>query len=89
MVIPGYLTERPVSVTRTSQSANAPLGTFRYDSMATDATLESEAKVLDYEEKAKFLAFIKRTLQWRPEDRASAAELLQDPWISWVNKRRK
>ena len=57
--------------------------------MVTDATLESEAKALEGEEKTKSLAFIKRTLQWRPEDRASAIELLQDPWISWVNKGRR
>ncbi|KAF3004512.1 hypothetical protein E8E15_000387 [Penicillium rubens] len=28
-----------------------------------------------------FLCFIRKMLQWRPEDRASAKELLSDPWL--------
>ncbi|OOF98767.1 hypothetical protein ASPCADRAFT_162455 [Aspergillus carbonarius ITEM 5010] len=28
-----------------------------------------------------FLCFLRRMLQWRPEDRASAKELLSDPWL--------
>jgi serine/threonine protein kinase len=46
------------------------------------ATLETEEKNLEGEEKVKFLSFIRRMLQWRPEDRASASELLQDPWLA-------
>jgi serine/threonine protein kinase len=30
---------------------------------------------------ALFLRFMRRMLQWRPEDRASAKELLSDPWL--------
>ncbi|KAJ6036014.1 serine/threonine protein kinase [Penicillium herquei] len=28
-----------------------------------------------------FLSFVRKMLQWRPEDRASAKELLSDPWL--------
>ena len=33
------------------------------------------------EEKVLFIAFIKRMLSWVPEDRATAKQLLEDPWI--------
>ncbi|KAK2790266.1 hypothetical protein FQN53_000032 [Emmonsiellopsis sp. PD_33] len=33
------------------------------------------------EDKAKFLKFIRRALTWMPEERATAKELLQDPWL--------
>ncbi|KAI1913070.1 hypothetical protein LOZ64_004223 [Ophidiomyces ophidiicola] len=33
------------------------------------------------EDKSGFLRFIRRALTWLPEDRATAKELLQDPWL--------
>lgn len=33
------------------------------------------------EEREKFLAFVRGMLQWRPEDRKTAAQLLNDPWL--------
>jgi serine/threonine protein kinase len=56
-------------------------GTFKHKDLLSDATLESEEAILEGDEKEKFLAFIRRTLQWRPEDRPSAAELARDPWF--------
>lgn len=48
-------------------------------------TLDEEENVLEGEERTQFLAFMRKTLQWRPEDRASAKDLLQDPWVvSWA-----
>jgi hypothetical protein len=44
-------------------------------------TLEEEEENLEGEQKACFLAFIRRMLQWRPEQRPSASELLRDPWL--------
>lgn len=45
-----------------------------------DKTLEaSETKL---EDKTKFLAFMRRALAWDPNDRPTAKELLQDPWLS-------
>ncbi|KAF2210418.1 hypothetical protein CERZMDRAFT_113333 [Cercospora zeae-maydis SCOH1-5] len=46
---------------------------------------EEEESVLEGAEKDQFLAFMSKTLQWRPEDRATAKQLLQDPWVvSWA-----
>lgn len=57
------------------------VGTFKHPDQVSEAGLESEEENLEGEEQAQFLAFIRRMLRWQPEDRASAAELLQDPWF--------
>lgn len=44
-------------------------------------TLAEEESILEGEEKVLFPAFLSRMLKWRPEERASAKELLQDPWL--------
>ncbi|KAK2806624.1 hypothetical protein FQN51_006590 [Onygenales sp. PD_10] len=41
-----------------------------------------EALQTRLEDKAKFLRFIRRALTWMPEERATAKELLQDPWLT-------
>jgi hypothetical protein len=28
-----------------------------------------------------FIQFVKRMIKWRPEERSTAKELLQDPWL--------
>ena len=33
-------------------------------------------------DKEMFLAFVKGMLQWRPEDRKTAKDLLEDPWLN-------
>ena len=33
------------------------------------------------EEKALFLNFVRKMLQWLPEDRETAKELRNDPWL--------
>lgn len=33
------------------------------------------------EEKAMFMRFVRRMLKWRPEERSTARELLDDPWL--------
>lgn len=33
------------------------------------------------EDKKMFIEFIKRMLKWDPEERSTAKELLQDPWL--------
>ncbi|RAL00839.1 kinase domain protein [Aspergillus ibericus CBS 121593] len=42
----------------------------------------SEFFTEDGRNKEMFLAFIRGMLQWRPEDRKTAKELLQDPWLN-------
>ncbi|KAK5445364.1 hypothetical protein LTS15_010145 [Exophiala xenobiotica] len=45
------------------------------------ATLENTISNLSDEDKRLFLHFVARMLQWLPEDRATAKELLEDPWL--------
>jgi hypothetical protein len=33
------------------------------------------------EEKRRFVQFVKRMIAWRPEERSTAKELLDDPWL--------
>jgi serine/threonine-protein kinase SRPK3 len=49
------------------------------------SSLEQAHKTMAVDEAKAFLAFIRRTLTWSAEKRASASELLTDPWIANVN----
>lgn len=44
-------------------------------------SLEESEENLDGEDKRQFLEFIRKMLKWRPEERSSAEELLQDTWL--------
>jgi len=48
----------------------------------TGASLELSEEFLDGKNKEMFIAFMRGMLQWRPEDRKTAKELLQDPWLN-------
>ncbi|PKY01492.1 kinase-like protein [Aspergillus campestris IBT 28561] len=41
-----------------------------------------EALETRLEDKTGFLRFVRKTLTWMPEERATAKELLQDPWLT-------
>ncbi|KAJ1324911.1 serine/threonine-protein kinase SRPK3 [Microdochium nivale] len=57
-------------------------GTLKSNHEVEQSTsLEAELETLKGQEKIMFLTFLRRMLQWRPEDRASAEELLGDPWL--------
>jgi len=45
-------------------------------------SLESSEENLEGRRKELFLQFMRKMLQWAPEDRQSAAELLHDPWLN-------
>jgi serine/threonine protein kinase len=63
-------------------SADYDLGKWKFDDVAIPARgLEEEEKYFEGEEKRMFLAFLRKMLQWRPEDRQTAKELLTDPWF--------
>ncbi|KAH7312829.1 CMGC protein kinase [Rhexocercosporidium sp. MPI-PUGE-AT-0058] len=47
----------------------------------TDISLEDSVFSLGGEEKRMFLDFIKRMLQWLPDERNTAKELLEHPWL--------
>ena len=44
-------------------------------------SLEDEEEYLEGDEKTLFLRFLRKMLQWAPEDRESAKELMEDPWL--------
>ncbi|PYI14680.1 kinase-like protein [Aspergillus violaceofuscus CBS 115571] len=45
-------------------------------------SLEQSEEFLEGRNKEMFLVFMRGVLQWRPEDRKTAKELLQDPWLN-------
>ncbi|CAI4213688.1 unnamed protein product [Parascedosporium putredinis] len=45
-------------------------------------SLENVERVLSGRNKAMFLDFVRGMLAWRPEDRKTARELLEDPWLN-------
>jgi len=58
-------------------------GAFKFVDKVTETSLEAEEENMDEgsEEKAKFLAFLRKMLQWRSKDRLPAIELLEDSWL--------
>jgi len=45
-------------------------------------SLEESERFLDGESKKQFLEFMRSMLQWLPEERKTAEELLKDPWLA-------
>ncbi len=56
-------------------------GEFMADVEIPTTPFDEEMKSLDGEEKSSFLNFLRRMLRWRPEDGATAGELVEEPWI--------
>jgi phage pi2 protein 07 len=47
-----------------------------------DRSLEKSEEYLEGKNKEMFLKFMRKMLQWRPEDRQTAKQLLEDPWLN-------
>lgn len=47
-----------------------------------ELSLEDSEEYLDGDDKIKFLNFVRKMLQWDPDCRQSARELLCDEWLS-------
>lgn len=45
------------------------------------SSLEEIETDFEGEEKVQFLEMMRKMLQWDPERRSTAAELLEDPWL--------
>ena len=60
-------------------------GTLIHADPAQGLSLESFVTRFQGKEKALFIAFLRKVLKWLPEERASAQELLDDPWVD-VNR---
>lgn len=54
------------------QDIEIPIGT----------SLEISEQFLEGRNKEMIMAFMRDMLQWRPEDRKTAKDLLQDPWLN-------
>lgn len=49
--------------------------------MAVLSRLKTAVNKVDWEDKEMFLIFAKRMIKWRPGERSSAKELLEDTWL--------
>ncbi|KAF4968321.1 hypothetical protein FSARC_4266 [Fusarium sarcochroum] len=58
-------------------------GEFKYPELIPDEsfTFENKTSMLEDQDRELFISFAKRMLQWVPEQRATAKELLDDPWL--------
>ncbi|KAJ4132851.1 hypothetical protein NW754_015665 [Fusarium falciforme] len=65
-------------------------GKFRYPELIPDDmfTLENSTPMLEGQERALFINFARRMLTWLPEQRATAKELLDDPWLTSIGRNR-
>lgn len=60
-----------------------PTGHWKHDiEVPQQVGLGTSEEILEGRNKEMFLAFMRGMLQWRPEDRKTAEELLQDPWLN-------
>jgi len=68
---------------RTKQNDNPSIsGEFMHkDLIPNNVRLEDSVLSLEGEDKRLFLDFVRKVLQWLPEDRKTAKELLKDPWL--------
>ncbi|KAE8330624.1 kinase-like domain-containing protein [Aspergillus sergii] len=57
-------------------------GQWKQDIEIPEQRLETSEKFLDGRNKEIFLAFMRGMLQCKPEDRKTARELLEDPWLN-------
>jgi hypothetical protein len=66
----------------TNANSGLKLGEWKADvDVPSDVSLENSVTRFEGEKKEKFLTFVRGMLQWRPEDRKTAAQLLKDPWL--------
>lgn len=56
-------------------------GHWKADADIPSVTMESMERKLEGQEKVLFLRFLRKMLIWKPEERMSAKELMQDPWL--------
>jgi serine/threonine-protein kinase SRPK3 len=63
---------------------NHLLGSWKAEiEIPKDASLEElEVRYVEGERKVQFMQFMRCMLQWRPEDRKTAKELLEHPWLN-------
>jgi hypothetical protein len=60
------------------------LGRWIADILIPENSLERSEENLKGKSKEEFVRFMKAMLQWKPEDRKTAVQLLDDPWLKDV-----
>ncbi|KAJ6114429.1 protein kinase domain protein [Penicillium sp. IBT 16267x] len=66
-----------------SQEFFADDGKWKQDiEIPTGVSLETSEQFLEGRNKELFIAFMRGMLQWRPEDRMTAKDMLQHPWLN-------
>lgn len=60
---------------------NYSLGTWRDVVPMPNISLEAAEERLQGEEKELFLTFLRKMLQWRPEDRKGIQDVFMDEWL--------
>ena len=63
---------------------NLATGNWRGAAEIPKINLKGVEKRLDGEEKKLFLDFVRKMLKWKPEERSSAKDLLDDLWLNKV-----
>lgn len=58
-------------------------GKFLHQQLIPDRKIEDSLPLLDEKSRNELLAFLKRMLTWDPEERATARELLDDPFLQF------
>ncbi|KAJ5675466.1 hypothetical protein N7462_008363 [Penicillium macrosclerotiorum] len=56
-------------------------GKFLHNDLIPDRTLDDSITVLEQEEKEQFLSFARMMLTWRPDERKTARELMEHPFL--------
>lgn len=64
-----------------SQTDNLMIGNFVHENLIPDRRLEDTLPSLDKEEREKALSFVKMMLAWLPEERKTARELIEHPFL--------
>ncbi|KAJ5139332.1 uncharacterized protein N7515_004180 [Penicillium bovifimosum] len=56
------------------------------DLVPSNFSFESTVSKFDGEEKRMFISFVNRMTKWKPEERSTTKELLQDAWLHNENE---
>lgn len=67
--------------TETSQTYFDCDGNWKPATQVPNLSLEMSERRLEGKKKSMFLQFIRKMLQWVPEKRHTAKQLLEDPWL--------
>lgn len=71
-----------LSINSLTRLTKVVAGAFMADVPVVETSLEESETRLEGDDKKAFLTFMRKMLQWRPEQRSTLQELFEDPWLS-------